>query len=204
MQLPGSLGILTVVLLWQTRVALSYDTTPFIGPLDPWKVTRLNITAPEPGRSGPLHIDLAISNPNKVSAGTAPHADGGGYLPFDPSAANCTVESADGGTAVSDTCTETTHYSYGVWSVDLLPGITTYIDHRSFNLNFTLNYNVTRWGWVLYKVYEGTGHFEVGGNLEDGPCDDVSGTCLFTLKADSTPVLIPPTMTACKGTCKLN
>ncbi|KAI0113193.1 hypothetical protein F4814DRAFT_420890 [Daldinia grandis] len=202
MQLPGSLGILTVVLLCHTRVALSYDPTPFIGPLDPWKVTRLQITAPEPGRSGPLAIGLAISNPNKVSAGTAPHAAGGGYLPFAPSAANCTVETTDGGIAVGDTCIETTQYSYGVWSVDLPPGITD-IDPRSFDLVFTLNYNVTRWGGVLYKVYEGTGHFAVGDDLEEGPCNDVSGTCLFTLKADSTPVLIPPTMTACQGTCKL-
>ncbi|KAI0849741.1 hypothetical protein F5Y00DRAFT_234673 [Daldinia vernicosa] len=203
MQLPRSLGISTAVLLCQIRVALSYDTTPFIGPLDPWRVTRLQITAPEPGHSRPFGIDLAISNPNKVSAGPAPHAAGGGYLPFAPSAANCTVESADGDTAVSNTCIETTQYSYGVWSVDLLPGNTT-IDPRSFNLVFTLNYNVTRWGGILYKLYEGMGHFGVGDNLEEGRCDDGSGTCLFTLKVNSTPALIPPTMTACQGTCRLD
>ncbi|KAI1380381.1 hypothetical protein F4677DRAFT_406683 [Hypoxylon crocopeplum] len=194
MQFPSFL-LLPATFAVLSGLASAFDTTPFIGPLDPWKVTRLQITAPA---TGPASVDLAVENPNTVSAGPAPHAAGGGYLPFSPSAANCTAVDADAALG-DDACVETTEFSYGVWSVDA----TGPIDPQNLDLSFTLNYNVSRWGSVLVKVYEATAHFAVGLNLADGVCDNVSGTCEFGLLPGSTPVLIPPTMTQCQGTCSL-
>ncbi|OTA92883.1 hypothetical protein M434DRAFT_31497 [Hypoxylon sp. CO27-5] len=200
MQLSGPLATLAVSLC-MTGLAASYDTTPFIGPLKPWKVNSLRITAPAQGASGTVDIELAIENPNTVSAGPAPHAAGGGYLPFNPSAANCSAvqDGADPGVA-HDTCVETSELSYGVWSVEVAAAR---IDPTNLDLAFTLNYNVSRWGQQLWKVYDGTGHFAIGTNLADAVCDGASGTCVYELKADATPVLIPPTMTECQGTCSL-
>lgn len=203
MQLSGPLATLAVSLC-MARLAASYDTTPFIGPLDPWKVNNLRITAPAQGSSGTVAIELAIENPNTVSAGPAPHAAGGGYLPFSPSAANCSAvqDGTDPG-IVHATCVETSELSYGVWSVEVVPGAAARVDPTNLDLAFTLNYNVSRWGQQLSKVYDGTGHFAVGTNLADAVCDDASGTCLYELTAEATPVLIPPTMTECQGTCSL-
>ncbi|KAI2621966.1 hypothetical protein GGS26DRAFT_256618 [Hypomontagnella submonticulosa] len=201
MQFHRQLATFVVFLFFRTTLACSSGAQPCIGPLDPWTVSRLQITAPTPGRDGPLSIDLAIENPNRVTAGPAPHAAGGGYLSFEPSAVNCTVADEDG--KVNNTCTESEEASpsYGMWSIDVAPGAAEKVDPRNLDLAFNLNYNVTRWGSILYKVYDGTAHFEVGTNMAEGGCDDASGTCVFNLKSESVPVLVSPTMTACQGTC---
>ncbi|KAI1403874.1 hypothetical protein F4819DRAFT_182157 [Hypoxylon fuscum] len=199
MKFSGHLATIAV-LAYQTDLALANDSTPFIGPLDPWKVNSLQVTVPAKGRSGIVDIELAIENPNKVSAGPAPHAAGGGYLPFSPSAANCST-GVDSGVTVQNVCTETSQSSYGVWTVDLPKGA---VDPQNLELTFNLNYNVTRWGGILYKVYTATGYFVVGKNLAKGVCDDASGTCSFELQNGSAPVLVQPTMIACKGTCDLS
>ncbi|KAI0382136.1 hypothetical protein F5Y04DRAFT_49537 [Hypomontagnella monticulosa] len=198
MRFRGQLTTCTVSLFFQTILAC---TNPCVGPLDPWKVSRLQITAPAPGHDGPLSIDLAIENPNRVTAGPAPHAAGGGYVSFEPSAVNCTVADADG--KADDNCTETIP-SDGVWSINVAPDSAAQVDPRKLDLSFNLNYNITRWGGILYKVYDGTAHFEVGTNMVESGCDDTSGTCVFNLNSESAPVLVPPTMTACQGTCKVD
>ncbi|KAI1777131.1 hypothetical protein F4818DRAFT_439493 [Hypoxylon cercidicola] len=199
MQQYARLAALAVLLLYQTRLASPYNSNPYIWPLDPWEINRLQITAPAPGQSGSIDIDLAISNPNTVSAGPAPHAAGSGYIPFTPSAANCTASAVSGADALTEaTCAETTEFSYGVFAVD---GAIT--DPRSFGLAFSLNYNVSRWGGVMYKVYDATAHLEVGQDLADGVCDGASGTCEYELLAGSTPILVQPTMTDCKGYCQM-
>ncbi|OTB09525.1 hypothetical protein M426DRAFT_316068 [Hypoxylon sp. CI-4A] len=186
---------LVTILLSVTNLAHSYDATPFIGPLDPWQVSSLQVTTTAT-TSDATTISLAIRNPNTVSAGPAPFAAGGGYLPFNPSAANCSLAGS------SEACIETTEFSYGVWTVDVAPGF----DPRSFDAKFSLDYNVTRWNSVWYKVYKGTGHFEVGINLDEAVCEDgdeKKNTCVYGLGAAQTPVLVTPTMTECKGTCSL-
>ncbi|KAI0169007.1 hypothetical protein GGR52DRAFT_501815 [Hypoxylon sp. FL1284] len=205
MQLHAHRAHLTVFLLsLQTRLAASYDTTPHIWPLDPWRISQLRITAPAPGRSGTVDIGLAIENPNTVSAGPAPHAAGGGYLPFAPSAANCTlaeVPSESGSTELLDTavvCNETTEFSYGVWTVTSASA-----SDAGFDLAFRLSYNVSRWGGILYKVYDGTAQLEVGQDLTEGVCDDAADKCEFALAPGSDPVLVAPTMTDCKGYCQM-
>ncbi|KAI8963196.1 hypothetical protein F5Y11DRAFT_320159 [Daldinia sp. FL1419] len=190
MQLPASLGSLAVVLLCQTGVALSYDSAPPTGALNPWKVTSLHITAPKQGRSGPVDVDVSIENPNKVAAG-------GGDFSFGPSAANCSIEQTD--SAATYECTETTKDSHGLWTVDM--AVVTLGTSQDFDLTFTLDYNVTRGGNVYYKLYQGLGHFEVGGNLDDGTCDDNTGACSYTLRPNSTPSSIPPVIEACQGNC---
>ncbi|KAL7622224.1 hypothetical protein AAE478_007727 [Parahypoxylon ruwenzoriense] len=205
-----------ILLLVQTQLGSAFDPYPFLGPLEPWKVTGLRITAPQEGHSGAVHIEFAIDNPNRVSAGTAPHASGGGYVPFLPSSANCTVGwetssgATDGVSSIYGNCVETTENSGGVWTADVLGKSMaeaegrTLFDPRKLDLAFSLTYNITRWGGVMLKVYNGTAHFAVGENPEDGFCSDESGTCEFGLKNGSAPVLVEPTMTACQGTCHLD
>ncbi|KAI1106569.1 hypothetical protein F4804DRAFT_19057 [Jackrogersella minutella] len=171
--------------------AAAYDTTPFLGPLQPWTVSSLQITAPQKGGQGAVDIEVAVANPNTVSAGPAPHAAGGGYLPFSPSAANCSLA------GTSEDCEETSDTSYGVWSVGVVGDG---VDPTDLDLKFRLDYNVTRWNAVWYKVYEGTGHFATGVNLVQGGCDGAAGTCEYEIAA---PVLVQPTMTECKGTCTM-
>ncbi|KAI1387483.1 uncharacterized protein F4822DRAFT_444175 [Hypoxylon trugodes] len=197
------------------KLASSADSSPFLGRLDPWQVSRLEITAPAPGRDGPLNIDLDIANPNNVSAGPIPHGDGGGYLAFGPSSASCiaieeTIRNSSGSLGrgqIHDNCTGTTSQSYGVWSVDLYPKNATRGSARTVNpanlqLTFTLNYNISRYGEYLYKRYEGTGRFKLGENL-DRHCFAKNQTCSYALKANSTPVLVPQRLMACQGTCSL-
>ncbi|KAI4871122.1 hypothetical protein F4820DRAFT_463330 [Hypoxylon rubiginosum] len=195
------LAALAAFLLCQTRLAASYDA-PHIWPLDPWKINSLQVTAPAPGHPGTvMSIALAIENPNTVSAGPAPHASGGGYLSFAPSAANCTTSAAASGGALVYTqarCAETTEFSYGAFAVG---GVVA--DPRRFELAFNLNYNVTRWGSVWYKVYDAAARFEVGVNLAEGVYDRESGTYSYELMRNSTPVLVRPTMTECKGYCQM-
>ncbi|KAI1416534.1 hypothetical protein F5Y13DRAFT_154148 [Hypoxylon sp. FL1857] len=201
MQLSSGRLATLAVSLCLANIAASYDSTPFLGPLDPWKVNSMRITAPAAGQPGTADIELAIENPNTVSAGPAPHAAGGGYLPFSPSAANCSAvqDSANPG-VVNNTCVETSQSSYGVWSVEVAASR---IDPTNLDLTFTLNYNISRWGEQLSKVYDGTAHFAVGTNLAEGVCDEASGLCTYKLSANATPVLVPPTMTECQGTCSL-
>ncbi|KAI1768587.1 hypothetical protein GGR53DRAFT_477597 [Hypoxylon sp. FL1150] len=199
MQQPTPLALLAAFLLCQTHLASAYDATPHIWPLDPWKINRLTITAPAPGHAGTIDIAVAIENPNTVSAGPAPHAAGGGYLPFAPSAANCSATTDGAGE-----CVETSQFSYGTFAVAV--AVAAAPSPMGFDLSFHLDYNVTRWNNVMYKVYDAAARFEVGSNLVAvGKCDDDrTGMCEYELMPESTPFEIPGiVMSDCKGYCQM-
>ncbi|KAI0022849.1 hypothetical protein F4780DRAFT_139958 [Xylariomycetidae sp. FL0641] len=174
------------------------STTPFLGPLAPWEVRALSIDS----WPSPTALSLTITNPNNITAGPAPHADGGGYVDFLASTAACTLEEGE------RNCTEVapTLESYGAWTfaVRLPPGNNNSSSRRTFDIDFVLDYNLTRWGQQMYKVLEGTGHFAVDDAAAvAGGCADAGGCELIHLvEAGDPPVLIPPTITACRGTCE--
>ncbi|KAI2468373.1 hypothetical protein F4781DRAFT_274255 [Annulohypoxylon bovei var. microspora] len=197
MQFKSSLATLAAA----AGLAASYETTPFIGPLQPWQVSQLTISLPPQGEAGTVDIELAIANPNQVSAGPAPHAAGGGYLPFAPSAANC---SAVGGSDVASlryACEETTQDSYGVWSA-FVRNTSAAVDPDDLELVFGLSYNVTRWNAVWWKVYEATARFALNDNLVLGECADPNRNCTYELNPDMAPLLVQPVMVQCQGTCE--
>ncbi|KAI1455019.1 hypothetical protein F4805DRAFT_437136 [Annulohypoxylon moriforme] len=167
----------------------------------------ISLPSSQEGVNGNAAINLAIANPNEVSAGPAPFAAGGGYLTFAPSAANCTASGKNKASAMNFTCTETTESSYGVWAVSLQDGgagAGGAIDPSSMSLQFTLTYNVTRWGAVWYKVYEGSARLTTDANLILGKCQNPDNHCSYTLNPDKTPLFVTPAMTDCKGTCSNN
>ncbi|KAI1496682.1 hypothetical protein F5X99DRAFT_399583 [Biscogniauxia marginata] len=178
------------------------DDAPFLGPLAPLRVSALRI-APQTAScsASPSDITLTVTNPNRITAGHAPHAEGGGYWSFEESTASCSARWQSGNASYS--CEEVSSpASSGKWTFEMVPCNNTGtraagpLDH--FDIRFMLDYNITRWGSVYYKILEGTGHFVLGEQLVE-----VNGSagCSFVLANGSAPVLVPPTITACRGTC---
>ncbi|XXG95887.1 hypothetical protein Hte_002161 [Hypoxylon texense] len=208
MQQPTRFAALAAFLLCQTRLAFSFDA-PHIWPVEPWKINSLRITVPAGGYRGNgshtnMSIALAIENPNTVTAGPKPGGSGGGYLSFEPSAATCYTEAPAPGAGgvikfTSTSCTETTEFSYGAFTV----GGTVPDPRRAFDLAFSLEYNVTRWGGVLSKTYDAAARFEVGRNLAEGVYDNVTHTYSYSLRTNSTPAYAQPVMSECQGYCQL-
>ncbi|KAI1211275.1 uncharacterized protein F4807DRAFT_458844 [Annulohypoxylon truncatum] len=200
----------TTTLALMTGLAAAYDPNPFVEPLQPWKITRFTIALPpsSAGTNGYATIKLAIENPNQVSAGPAPFADGGGYFPFPPSAANCTMTGHDTADAVTSgaRCTETTQDTYGQFEVQVVDngdndngaGV---LDPNNLQLQFGLTYNVTQWNAHWYKTYDGTARFALNDNLVLGQCADHNKFCSYELDPNKAPLLVTPTMTDCAGTC---
>ncbi|KAI1488192.1 hypothetical protein F5X96DRAFT_646792 [Biscogniauxia mediterranea] len=158
---------------------------PFLGPLAPFEVSALSAPC---GAANSHNVTLTVANPNRVTAGRAPHAEGGGYWSFENSTARC----ATGGCAEVSSASSS---SSAQWSFRVSNGT-----EAGFDVAFTLVYNVTRWGGVYYKVLEGTGRFVVGEQLVKRGGDDDDG-CELVLADGAAPVLVPPTITDCKGTC---
>ncbi|KAI6088689.1 hypothetical protein F4821DRAFT_277124 [Hypoxylon rubiginosum] len=185
-------ALAAVFLFCQTQLASAYDTAlPHIWPLDPWKISNLKITVPT---FGPINISLAIENPNTVSAGPEPQNNG--YLPFAPSAANCSVTAERGAGPMKAECVETSQFSYGVFRVT-----GNNISPPNFTLAFNLEYNVTRWNSPMWKVYDAPATFEVGKNLTLGKYDNATRAWTYELRPENTPFEIPPAMTDCHGYC---
>ncbi|KAI1337088.1 hypothetical protein F5Y15DRAFT_418402 [Xylariaceae sp. FL0016] len=186
MHMSGKLLALST-LLYAAAPVLGFDSVPFLGPLQPWEVSSLQVQSiPSSGDDADsIAVSLLISNPNNITAGPAPHADGGGYLPFEQSTANCTAKWQSSGDWKASHCSEVSFpESYGVWTfevVSLQEVAETAV--QSVDIKFSLDYNVTRWGSVYYKLLEGTGHFDLGSS--DG----------------GDPVLVDPTIVQCQGTC---
>ncbi|KAI1212687.1 uncharacterized protein F4807DRAFT_346033 [Annulohypoxylon truncatum] len=171
-------------------------------PLEPWQVTRLNTFSPSgrPGSDTLAHLWANITNPNSVPAGPG--------TTFDASSANCTVDWTYGGEnpygRVFECDTEdaqsSSSSSVSKWEIEVLeanstsPSATTNMD-----VKFMLTVNLTVDGDDYYKVLVGTQHFQLGENME-GTCGG-SGVCSWSLKSDSVPVLVQPTIVACEGTC---
>ncbi|KAI0888020.1 uncharacterized protein GGS22DRAFT_154869 [Annulohypoxylon maeteangense] len=200
MQFKASLATLALT----TGLTAAYDPTPFVSPLQPWQIPRFTISLPpnKLGAAGYATIKLAVSNPNQVSAGPAPHAAGGGYLPFAPSAANCTSTGHDTPAAMNGSCVETSQDSYGVWQVGVIStDATAAIDPRDVQVRLTLTYNVTRWNAVWFKVYQATARFSLDENLVLGECADHDRHCSYELNPDLAPLEVEPEMVDCRGTC---
>ncbi|KAI0885942.1 uncharacterized protein GGS22DRAFT_121685 [Annulohypoxylon maeteangense] len=169
---------------------------------EPWQVTRLNTFSPSgrPGSDVNAHLWANITNPSPIPAGPG--------VTFDASSANCTVNWVYAGDYpyghvficnTTDT-EESSSSSTSKWTIEVLeanvtsPSATTNMDVR-----FTLTTNLTVDGDEYYKVLVGTQHFQVGENMR-GSCGG-SGVCSWTLRDESVPVLVQPTVVACQGTC---
>ncbi|KAI1104556.1 hypothetical protein F4804DRAFT_185316 [Jackrogersella minutella] len=177
-----------------------------LDPLEPWQVTRLNTFSPS-GRSNDstlAYIWANITNPNSIPAG--PGAS------FDSSSANCTVDwtffGEDPYGRVFECETAETQpgssssgsSSVSKWTIEIIDANDTMSSPtENMDVKFTLTTNLTMNGDDYYKVLIGTQHFEVGDNME-GQCGG-SGVCSWGLKDEIIPVLVQPTIAACKGTC---
>ncbi|KAI5866276.1 hypothetical protein GGS23DRAFT_594410 [Durotheca rogersii] len=87
---------------------VAFDWYPFIGQA-PWEVTRVWVVAAAGGEA--VAVELAVANPNRVSAEPAPHAAGGGYAAFGASA-GC-VETTAGGGITAKTYEATARFAVG-------------------------------------------------------------------------------------------
>ncbi|XDG05731.1 hypothetical protein ABKA04_005346 [Annulohypoxylon sp. FPYF3050] len=193
-------------------LAAAYDPTPFVGPLQPWKITDFTISLPSTssGINGNVTVKVHIENPNQVSAGPAPGAEGGGYLPFQPTTADCVATGANQYSSLTGTCQD--HFSAddgtgGSFEFAIAPtngNWTTVIDPNCFDLRFTLTYNVTRWNADWHKLYEGSARFGLNDNLVLGKCANRANGCSYTLNPDKAPLEVAPDMVECTGTCSNN
>ncbi|KAI0594723.1 hypothetical protein F4775DRAFT_572762 [Biscogniauxia sp. FL1348] len=195
MHSPATLATLLAATL--LRAAHAADK-PFLGPLAPFEVS--DLSAPcggvSPDKNSNKNISFTITNPNRITAGRAPHAEGGGYWSFENSTARCAGAGAGGDCAemVATTASSSARWSFRVLRLNNGTG------SRGFDISVMLDYNVTRWGGVYYKVLEGTGRFAVGDQLVQHGDGDGAG-CELVLADGKAPVLVPPAITECKGTC---
>ncbi|KAI1632850.1 hypothetical protein F4809DRAFT_625643 [Biscogniauxia mediterranea] len=203
MQPSAALSLVAAALLSAAQAA----DEPFLGPLAPFEVSALSAPCGA-GAASSDNVAFTVANPNRVTAGRSPHAEGGGYWSFENSTARCAGSCAE---VSSPASSSSALWSFRVSSTTTTNG--TGAAREGFDVGFTLVYNVTRWGGVYYKVLEGTGRFVVGEQLvqrggggDDGDDDDggsVGGAagCELVLADGAAPVLVPPTITDCKGTC---
>ncbi|KAI2469743.1 hypothetical protein F4781DRAFT_208507 [Annulohypoxylon bovei var. microspora] len=169
-----------------------------IVPLEPWQVTRLSTFSPSgrPGSSTLAHLWANITNPGFIPAGPG--------ATFDTSSANCTVDwiyanEYPYGHVFDCTTTGAQEPSSSIskWTIEVLEANSTSPSAtENMNVRFTLTTNLTGDGDEYYKVLVGTQHFQVGDNMS-GSCGG-SGVCSWSLKEDSVPVLVQPTIVACK------
>ncbi|KAI1095592.1 hypothetical protein F5B19DRAFT_440146 [Rostrohypoxylon terebratum] len=208
MQLKTSLATLALA----SGLAAAYDPTPFVGPLQPWKITDLTISLPPSrlGADGIVTIKVHIENPNQVSAGPAPGAEGGGYLPFQPTSADCVASGPNQYSSLTGYCNNTAAAgaddgTAGAFELAVVPpsngNSSGPVDPNGFEVKFSLAYNVTRWNAHWDKLYEGQAAFGLNNNLVLGKCANRENMCSYTLNPDKAPLQVAPTMVECTGTC---
>jgi hypothetical protein len=172
------------------------------GPYAPWEITKLYTFSPSgrPGSSPYSTINLTISDPNTIYAGSAPMT----AILFPPNSANCstqfTTESQPWDKVIN--CTEQS-WARGFWSFEMLkPTNGTFYEYASATEHFDVRFVHTDWidtKYNLRQVFVGRASFEVGVNMR-GQCGG-SGVCSWGLKTEATPVLVNQTRTECRGVC---
>ncbi len=179
-------------------------------PLQPWQIGSVSTYNPHesPYGANASGLLLTISNVQLLPAVPAPHASGGGYVAFQKSTAQCELHwKADAltpyGYSTNSCIADATpdDYSNARWQMTLrelhtdlsAPG-----DYY-FSLDFQLSYNGTIYATEGYKLMTGSASFRASTNL-DGECGE-DGLCEYTLRNESSPVLLQPTLQECKSAC---